>query len=1271
MESNKNTYQLRQGEKRYILITSLVGETIKLVCNSFDQSFTREFTLDELRSLDQLFYEIKSSKEAIDFIDKALRIQKVGVKEENGIIKIIFYITTKGIVHQIDIPLRKMGEKANISDNNFISNEQQNAQNQIEEYEATNYTGGENKKSENLENVALGSSKTNELIAEENTNFNANQFLGQTTTNINEYKAGGELETFNSLENINNTQDIAGLASSNNELISNQNNDNIEFNEDNVNTDPNIIAELTTNEQISADNIIQTNEIESTSNIDQLVEGAASSKNEYFHTNIEPNLNAESYMKTLPTKILPEKAYSGSDFEYNQSHYNTNSVPLPSFNTNQYMSNLESYQYTHTYDTTSIEPAVLPTPTLPIINDTEIASNDNIVTENNYTNAQYAIGQDFNLNQFTTQGSEGLETNEQLTNAQDLNLNQFTAEGTTINEESIQGQEFNFNQFTNEVTGEAEATEQLITDQNLDLNQFTTGTTEGTETTEQLITDQNLDLNQFTTGTTEGTETTEQLTTGQEFNLNQITTGATEGTETTEQFTTGEEFNLNQFTTGAIEGTVTTEQLTTGQEFNLNQFTTGATEGTVTTEQLTTGQEFNLNQFTTGTTEGTETTEQLTTGQEFNLNQITTGATEGTETTEQFTTGQEFNLNQFTTGTETTEHITTGQEFNLNQFTTGEGATNQQFSNAQDFSSNKFTTQDINLNQFGAEAITNASNEQFETQEYATNNYTSNYNDQYATQDFSTNQYNDQRMDINTFDKKQLQDEVPPVPLTQLGDFNNQGYNFEGTSTQNHVESQSTLVQPTFEQTNVDTNLGISSEENIFSSQVTFSLPKMSSQPEFGLQPQPTLDMNAYQEQPQQSQFDLTLFQDKSHYKVSEYKEPQYNIQEYTTTSPVPNYDDDRINKLEGDTNSLRNEHQQIQDKLNTLSGEINTYKNQLGAFEREKAASEVNTLKAENMAIKQQLSELNNLRNTAAEVNVLRSQLAELDPLRKKAAEVELLKSQLRELNDLKAKVAELNMVKSQLGELNQLKAQINQMSNLQNELNTLRMKAADAENLRRKLEEMETAKVQQEQEIENLRNSQQIELLKMKTSGMGGDSKQISFEEKTKNITVKGDIIQNVDELEMLTRKINKMNKKITLNLLYKATVDSDKASAFHERCDNAKSSLVLVETDKGKRFGGFTTCSWRGDCIDKKDEEAFVFSLDKMMIYDNIPGEDAVGCYPKFGPIFLGCQIRIYDNAFTRGGTTFEKGLNYNTEEDFELTGGDRVFGVKEIEVYEVIV
>ena len=244
--------------------------------------------------------------------------------------------------------------------------------------------------------------------------------------------------------------------------------------------------------------------------------------------------------------------------------------------------------------------------------------------------------------------------------------------------------------------------------------------------------------------------------------------------------------------------------------------------------------------------------------------------------------------------------------------------------------------------------------------------------------------------------------------------------------------------------------------------------------------------------------------------------------------------------------------------------------------------------------------------------------------------------------------------------------------------ELSTLRIQAADAENLRRKIEQMETERVQYEEEIKSLRNTQRLSDLR--NTGLrsnisnilspGMESKHLFFEEKQQSQYIKGDIIHNMNELEMITRKINKSNGKITLNLLYKATADSDKASAFHERCDDANSTLVLVETDKGKRFGGFTACSWRGECIEKKDEEAFVFSLDKMMVYENIPGEDAIGCYPKFGPIFLGCQIRIYDNAFSKGGTTFEKGLNYNTEEDYELTGGDRTFGVKEIEVYEVI-
>ena len=155
-----------------------------------------------------------------------------------------------------------------------------------------------------------------------------------------------------------------------------------------------------------------------------------------------------------------------------------------------------------------------------------------------------------------------------------------------------------------------------------------------------------------------------------------------------------------------------------------------------------------------------------------------------------------------------------------------------------------------------------------------------------------------------------------------------------------------------------------------------------------------------------------------------------------------------------------------------------------------------------------------------------------------------------------------------------------------------------------------------------------------------------------------------ENANEEENNKNVDNKENNENN-----KSDEDADKAEVFHEKGDDAESSLVLIKSGNGKRFGGYTSCNWKGNSIEKKDENAFVFSLDKMKTYDNIPGEDAIGCYPKYGPIFLGCQIRIFDEFFTNGGTTFEKGLKQKTEEDYELSGGLKKQDVKEIEVYSV--
>ena len=288
--------------------------------------------------------------------------------------------------------------------------------------------------------------------------------------------------------------------------------------------------------------------------------------------------------------------------------------------------------------------------------------------------------------------------------------------------------------------------------------------------------------------------------------------------------------------------------------------------------------------------------------------------------------------------------------------------------------------------------------------------------------------------------------------------------------------------------------------------------------------------------------------------------------------------------------------------------------------------------LKEENEMYKQQLKELDIYKEKAAEARELRKQVEQLSPIKDKLSEIDSLKSQLRDLNELKAKIEQLERFKNQIedGEVNEKPQEI-QLVNKSQEKKKLRAN---------KPKKTETKKINKNQHKYN--NNKKLEI---------------------------SDILHSFEELSMIIEKINTNKEQIVLNLLYKASSDSDSAKEFHKKCDNAKSTLVLIETDKGKRFGGYTSVNWKGKCLKKKDRDSFIFSLDKMKVYENIIGERAIGCYPKYGPIFLGCQIRIYDNAFKNGGSTFKKGFNFNTDEDYVLSGGERLFKIKEIEVFEV--
>ena len=372
-----------------------------------------------------------------------------------------------------------------------------------------------------------------------------------------------------------------------------------------------------------------------------------------------------------------------------------------------------------------------------------------------------------------------------------------------------------------------------------------------------------------------------------------------------------------------------------------------------------------------------------------------------------------------------------------------------------------------------------------------------------------------------------------------------------------------------------------------------------------------------------------------------------------------------QMNKLENDINSIRPEQEKITNELKRVLDQAEKFKQENETLKQENIFTnkENNSLKTENENLRNELkqykekydkltNEFNSLHKDATTLQDQHNELLKLkeqyendnqilqNNLEQFNKENETLKQNITLLTKQNESIVnEYNILKNNKEKNNYNEEEI---KNLMEELNAYKIKAQENDMLKKHIEELEyqMQMMQERQEEEDVKE-------------------------------VKGDIIHDMNELEMITKKINKENKRIIINLLYKASADSDSASVFHEKCDGANNTIVLVETKDGKRFGGYTTKSWKGNCVEKADSDAFIFSFDKMKTYDNIPGDDAIGCYPKFGPIFLGCQIKIFDNAFSRGGTTFEKELNFNTEEDYELTGGSRQFEVKDIEVYEVII
>ena len=191
--------------------------------------------------------------------------------------------------------------------------------------------------------------------------------------------------------------------------------------------------------------------------------------------------------------------------------------------------------------------------------------------------------------------------------------------------------------------------------------------------------------------------------------------------------------------------------------------------------------------------------------------------------------------------------------------------------------------------------------------------------------------------------------------------------------------------------------------------------------------------------------------------------------------------------------------------------------------------------------------------------------------------------------------------------------------------------------------------------------------------------EEKEVIGEIDYKELIENSNIIKERKEIDVPIDKIRIMYSKtdkdfLNMKLRYSASKDGDSAEIFHSLCDGLAPLIVLIKTTKGVKFGGYTETPFEFSKKRKgnKDDNAFIFSINKEKTYDVEKGTNATCSYRNYGPVFYGyeyCNIYLYGDFFSDEGNVAKKGDRYNTTEDFEINDGEQKFMVKELEVYQV--
>lgn len=175
------------------------------------------------------------------------------------------------------------------------------------------------------------------------------------------------------------------------------------------------------------------------------------------------------------------------------------------------------------------------------------------------------------------------------------------------------------------------------------------------------------------------------------------------------------------------------------------------------------------------------------------------------------------------------------------------------------------------------------------------------------------------------------------------------------------------------------------------------------------------------------------------------------------------------------------------------------------------------------------------------------------------------------------------------------------------------------------------------------------------------------------TRNIYPKIDstIIYNNEENNFIIDCLGKKNLKFQ-KIYTMSKEGNEQNKKFHECCDNKGPTLCLFKIEnRDIRYGGFASASWDSNSGEKRDENAFIFSINNKKMFKSTNYDNSIYCCSIYGPFFGGNSNASKGELWfcSKNNCGFENNKIYK-DLNRECTQGLKNFSLDELEVFKVI-